>query len=521
MGRIFRQTYKVKGPDGNWLCKETDCWHIEWTDETGRTRRRKAASDAAKARDALRQAEADVLARKNGLPTRSFKDVPLAELRTKYLAHLQGRAGKSHVKRSKLYISQIMAGCKMLTMRDCIPERLERYLNELPDQGLGSKAINDRLVYFRAMLNWAVRAGELPYNPILSVQKRKTTGKIHPRRALTDDEISRLLAAALDGPIRRARKVYQNRPRKDGTFKPAELKLRTQAELADVGRHVALTYRLLLDTGLRKNEARQLTWADLDLDAGLLHCRAEWTKNARDAELPLVPALWDALKDWKAKHPNSTKPADRVARIGANFRRIFEDDRKAAGIVKKDAAGRFFDIHAMRHTFGTRLGALPGVDPKTVQSLMRHATPNITFALYVHADKNRLKSAVASLPALKPASGADGANGPEQVLMTGTDDRDLTPDDDPKNGGGSPRIRLGKSESVCKASAINSIPNEGNGLSHPRGQGFESLSAHHSQHCQNVPNCNGERQLQDAGAGSPVARNYRTCHGQIAVLRII
>ena len=40
--------------------------------------------------------------------------------------------------------------------------------------------------------------------------------------------------------------------------------------------------------------------------------------------------------------------------------------------------------HVFRHTFSTLLAA-NGEDIKTVQSLLRHANPRITFAIYTHA----------------------------------------------------------------------------------------------------------------------------------------
>jgi site-specific recombinase XerD len=81
-----------------------------------------------------------------------------------------------------------------------------------------------------------------------------------------------------------------------------------------------------------------------------------------------------------------------------------------------DAAGRVIDVHALRHTFGTRLCRL-GLDPKTIQTLMRHSTPELTFAIYVHSDWNRLRAAAQQLPPLTSAE-------PCQVdgRRTGTDD---------------------------------------------------------------------------------------------------
>jgi site-specific recombinase XerD len=84
-----------------------------------------------------------------------------------------------------------------------------------------------------------------------------------------------------------------------------------------------------------------------------------------------------------------------------NFVNTLYDDIEAAGIPRKDAAGRVLDLHALRHTFGTRLIAA-GVDIKTVQALMRHSTPVLTLGIYVHSDRARLRQAVEQLPELAP-----------------------------------------------------------------------------------------------------------------------
>jgi integrase len=41
---------------------------------------------------------------------------------------------------------------------------------------------------------------------------------------------------------------------------------------------------------------------------------------------------------------------------------------------------------------------MPGVDPKNVQTLMRHSDRKMTLGVYVHSDKVRLSAAVAMLP---------------------------------------------------------------------------------------------------------------------------
>jgi len=141
--------------------------------------------------------------------------------------------------------------------------------------------------------------------------------------------------------------------------------------------------------------------------------------------------LSEALKAWKEAH--SCKPTDRVVRVSSRALMYLDDDLVAAGIArrvavdasgqpvpvdekgqptttpakwvidKRDAAGRVVDLHALRHTCGSRLVAA-GVDIKSVQQIMRHTTAALTLGIYVHSDKRRMHEAVASVPAIKPAA---------------------------------------------------------------------------------------------------------------------
>jgi integrase len=173
------------------------------------------------------------------------------------------------------------------------------------------------------------------------------------------------------------------------------------ARLTQEGQRNALIYRLLVETGLRVGEARALRWADVDLDNATLTTRSHWVgnKNGKEETLPLTPSLASALRQWRAARP--ARENDAVLPIPANFVKTFYDDIERAEIPRKDAAGRVLDLHALRHTFGTRLIAA-GADIKTVQALMRHSTPVLTLGIYVHSDRARLRQAVEQLPELAP-----------------------------------------------------------------------------------------------------------------------
>jgi integrase len=205
----------------------------------------------------------------------------------------------------------------------------------------------------------------------------------------------------------------------DGTLKDADVPLEVQAEWAMEGRNNVLAYRLMVETGLRRNECQSATWADIDLDLGTLTMRSHWegNKNGKEEVLPITPGLQDALRVWREAHIGLESLP--VVKVTARLLRCFDDDLVEAGfakrvrvevdgkkkwkVEKRDAAGRVLDLHALRHTFGTRLGRMPGVDPKSVQTLMRHSDPRMTFGVYVHSDKARLMAAVAQLPAIELA----------------------------------------------------------------------------------------------------------------------
>ena len=112
--------------------------------------------------------------------------------------------------------------------------------------------------------------------------------------------------------------------------------------------------------------------------------------------------------------------------------------------------------HALTEIEIAALGAMPGVDPKSVQTLMRHSDPRLKFGVYVHSNKNRLRDAVAALPERKPSA----IKAPDNVAVkTGTDDRDVDPDDDGPNGGepiptSGQQVKTGHSRKAQKGSAL-------------------------------------------------------------------
>jgi hypothetical protein len=127
--------------------------------------------------------------------------------------------------------------------------------------------------------------------------------------------------------------------------------------------------------GLRRSELTRLTWASVDLEAGLLTIRDG--KAKREDVVPLHPELRAELKVGR---PADAKPTDRVFPTAVtNLTRKL--DFKRAGTPEVDEQGRVTDLHGLRATLGTRL-ARAGIAPQVAQRIMRHADYRTTLKHY-------------------------------------------------------------------------------------------------------------------------------------------
>lgn len=117
--------------------------------------------------------------------------------------------------------------------------------------------------------------------------------------------------------------------------------------------------RLLYLAGLRAGELLRLTYADVDLDAGLLHIRH--TKFDKSRVVPIAPDLVQQLlhcRTLAAKHFGSClppKPFFPSPRGGGRYsinalREAFHQTLKTAGI-ERTRGNRHIRLHDLRHSF--------------------------------------------------------------------------------------------------------------------------------------------------------------------------
>ncbi len=391
-GSVYRKTRTVNGRR-----VRSSCYYGSFVDpQTGRRVTRKLFTDQQASRRELDRLIQDAERRAVGIIDRfaDHRDRPISEHVEAYLAHCEhvGQA-KRHLQVKAYDLDRLIGDVSARRLTDLDPERVEQHLRRLRRQGLSARKVNAVRAHACAFINWCVKTGRLPDNPLKAVPKldeRRDRRRV--RRPLTDEELGRLIAVA--------------QPR---------------------GR--ALWYLTAALAGLRKGDLQALRWADIDFNTRSLIIRNG--KARRDDRVPLHPQLVDALQaECEASKPSPnervfrTTVTDRTRqkdflRAGLAREQVVVDEhgepvmigrgkrrRPKTRIVTEDAEGRVIDLHAMRTTLGTNL-AKAGVIPQLAQKIMRHADYRTTLNHYTVLGFEDIARAMAGLPRITAAEADD------------------------------------------------------------------------------------------------------------------
>jgi integrase len=306
-----------------------------------------------------------------------------------YLEHLEasGTTAK-HRKEVDRCLKVVFADCGFRHLKDICQPPVKEFINKQKASGLSDRTVNvyvDRLRYF---CNWAVKGAMLNNTPFADfIRLDEKTNRVREARSLTPDEVERLLDAAYRRPSEQLKRAGYKRT-KASTIKKRAL----------LGENRRLAYALMLYTGLRVNETRQLLWSDVDMEQRFVRVRPTTTKNSKSATLPLHSYLIDLLSQWKDKYPEA-EPTDRIVSIpksNSSFLKVLNRDLGLAGIAKTDEQGRVIHLHALRHSFVSLL-ASKGVHPHVLKALARHSRVETTMGFYTHMLRGDDVSAIESL----------------------------------------------------------------------------------------------------------------------------
>jgi integrase len=162
-------------------------------------------------------------------------------------------------------------------------------------------------------------------------------------------------------------------------------------------------------TALRSSELLALRWADVLWDQSRIAVTKRWSRGkdgptkSRKSEgyVPLHPALAYHLREWHAQTSYAKETDFVFPSIKAEGRvpispAVFVADHlrpaaKAAGL--QIANGQRFGLHNLRHSLSNWLVNKAKVEPKTVQSILRHSRIQTTLDIYTQGDGDETRAA--------------------------------------------------------------------------------------------------------------------------------
>ena len=314
-------------------------------------------------------------------PTRESARTPLRQHLKDFIADMErrGKAGRGGRDGRLLggRVGRLLDACGWNLPASVSADSFVRWRSQQTDV-LGARTLNHYLEGIVCLLNWMERSGRIKSNPLRHVDKVDERVDVRRRRqALSDEKLGRLVRGS--GPR-------------------------------------GIVYFTAARSGLRSDELRQLTWADVELDTQppRVRVRVETAKNKREQFVDLVPEIVEALREyrgasWKASANVFPKGIPRACRM--------EKDCERNSIAYCDADGRYADFHALRHTFGTWLQRNQ-VAPREIMRLMRHSDYRLTMNTYTDERQLGGYEVLKNLPRLDAGytqiraqiSGAEGQN---------------------------------------------------------------------------------------------------------------
>ena len=235
------------------------------------------------------------------------------------------------------------------------------------DTGLADSSVRGILIIMATMFNWAVSEGYTGTNP---VKIPRGSFAIDPIDIPTRDEIDRVIKTMSAGGA----KYYDKERDQTNTARPNPM--------------VADMLTIVLWTGLRIGELCGLAVGDVDLDAGVIHVRAQMSPDGKGRvdvksrasrrDVPVAPAIVPVLRRLMAGRDRSEWLL--VSKMGTPVR------PGTASLALRNVVGHVgterVHFHTIRHFYVSSL-LTAGVPVQDVARVAGH-TPAITLEVYTH-----------------------------------------------------------------------------------------------------------------------------------------
>jgi integrase len=356
--------------------KKNKPYWIEYVDADGGRAFAKGFTDKGLTEQLAAKLENEVLLRKRGMidPAQerllAIRQSPLADHLAAFERSLENATPK-HRKLTMTRVRRLVEGSGFATLGEVDAEAVENCLKAIRlAEDLGARTYNHYLQAIDEFGKWLAATKRLPANPVAGIERLNSETDVrHKRRALTPEEVSRLIQSA-----RESGRVIQGY---DGETR-------------------ARAYLTSFFTGLRRQELGGLTPRSFRLDDAqpILKVAAACSKHRREDTLPIHPELAGMLREWVSDLGPDDLLFPRIERkktwlmVKLDLERIGIPYETHEGIADFHAAGRHSHITGLLRNGATLVEA---------RELARHADVRMTMK-YTHIGLDDQAAALAGLP---------------------------------------------------------------------------------------------------------------------------
>lgn len=247
----------------------------------------------------------------------------------------------------------------VVNVKDITYSLIRHYLMDCQQRGNKAATINTKLLRIRAFLNYMIECEVIKDNPAKKIQRQKEDVKVE---VFTDEQIYQMLS-------------YYRR-----------IKQREKSYYAYRDYMLIITF---LGTGIRRKEAAQLKWEDIDFPNSSM---SVFGKNRKKDTIPITEKLLKELSAYRVFCENYFKDLGEYVFVNIknepmtvnSIMLVFRNLSK-----KMNFKNVRVSPHTFRHTFCHRL-AMSGMSAFAIQKMMRHANISVTMK-YVAMWGNELR----------------------------------------------------------------------------------------------------------------------------------
>jgi len=258
--------------------------------------------------------------------------------------------------------------------------------NKRLEHGIKPSTLNRNTALLRALLSKAVEWDVIASNPMRRVKQLKLD-KTPKVRYLNRSEEERLISALQE----RDKRLIEGRVNANKWRKKRNYKTLPEYSADDYWDYLTPLVLLCMNTGIRRGEAFDLTWENVDLQAKLLTITGDSAKSSHTRHIPLSKQANACLSKWRVQQQESTGLIFRSPITGKRLNNVY----KAWESLKKSAGITNFRFHDLRHHFASSL-VMRGVDLNTVRELLGHSSTEMTLR-YAHLAPEHKAAAIARL----------------------------------------------------------------------------------------------------------------------------